>query len=249
MSKDFGYSIKFCERVPSGFWRERKYRIAEFVALCWCSRDPDREWKEFNEKYDERLSSEIRLIDDRDQYECFDDGNCFVLCTANIEGGDGYGIDTLKEGMKKRFPDIDYECHMIMASDDPDYYEIIIVKDGKEHYNSFCSLYLIDYLEEYASEELLNKINEAVKAELSPSDYEAIEKENSWLEPTEYWKYYLCEYHFGPLIEKIKQELLSTKKDFDMTATEENPYQIPKCVLIEQYRDGFFPQIPEWFAL
>ena len=248
MSKDFDYSIRFCEHMPSGTWNERKYRIAEFVAHCWISRDPNEAWTEFIEEYDDRLQAGNRLIDDKTCYEYNEENNCFILYTSEDWSGDGCGLETVKHGMQQRFPDIDYECHMGMASDDPYCEEILIVKNGVEYDGSYSTLYLIDYLEEWASGELLNKINEAVKAELSPKDFKTIEEEHSWLEPSEYWKYYLCEYDSSPLIEKIRKELLVKDKDFDMTVTEANPYPIPKCVLIEKYGNGCFPTIPAWFS-
>ena len=79
MSKGFDYSIKFCERMPSETWNDNKYKIAEFVANCWISRDPDKAWAKFTEEYDDRLQA---VVDDN---RCKHDGMMPIVWNRSTE--------------------------------------------------------------------------------------------------------------------------------------------------------------------
>lgn len=243
MEKDFDYAIKFCEHEASGTWDDRKHRIAEYAALCLACNDPEEAWKKYSESYEEKLASGTRFVDDRDCMECFDDGGGFVLRTSDEWICDGRGMETLNQGMQKWFPDIDYECQMGVQTDDLYYVDISIVKDGKAFSGGYAAYDLIDYLEQNASEEFLEKINEEVKTKLTPEDFSNLEEE--CMEP---WVWYLTEQKSDLFEERIIQELIANDRHFDTTATEDNPFSIPQCVLFNEHGDGFFPPVPDWFS-
>lgn len=240
MERTFDYSIIFYERTPFWDWDNRKYQIAEFIAMCRDSYDTDEAWRDYCKKYGDRQPAKERTIDDR-SYEYKSENSYFDLFSTD-EFWNGCGLDAVKEGLRERFPDIDYEYHRGIASDAPYSVDIIISKDGKEYCREYFIDSLVDYLDWYEPKDLLKMFNTEIQTELSTRDYVIMEDEG-----TEPWSYYLINRKSSPLIENIIQELITTDKYFAVVATKENPYPIPSCVI--EYNFRFYPPIPAWFSI
>lgn len=140
------FSVKFREHIPTGKWNERKYIIAEFIANCWDGNTPevieDVDWDDCSDPPEHR---DVSL-----GYPFEDDGsNIFFLGTTGDDDTPWYGsIKIMKEGMKRNFPDIDYEFHFFTADSGDVVDEVTIVDDGKEYAGVYHMAYLCVLLDE-----------------------------------------------------------------------------------------------------
>lgn len=191
--------------------------------MCWDSYDADEAWRKYCKKYGDGQLDQERWIDD-ESYEYQSYNSCFELFTYDLLNS--YSLDNVKEGLRERFPDIDYECHRGIASDAP-YSGDIISKDGKEYCHEYYIDSIVNYLGWYQPKDLLKRFNTEIQAELSTRDYAIMEDEG-----TEPWSYYLINRKSSPLIESIIQELITTNNRFKL------PYFIsgPKPLQLQQHQ-------------
>ena len=143
MSNAYGtFSIIFREHAPTALWEKRKHVVAAFVALCWEGEKPQDAWNEVDPERSESFEYFDEIIDKLCFCKYEDRGSTFFLTTFDYEEVPPYRtILPMKQGMKKYFPDIDYEFHYLEAIDGEVSDEITIVDNGKEFNNHCIMLY------------------------------------------------------------------------------------------------------------
>lgn len=103
------FIIRFDEHEPTGQWGEREYEIADFIAKSWAGEGEEE--IERKEKTLHTLGFDYKYGQDYEVYECDDTHSYFEMEDPEFYGHISSNILTMKKGMEKFFPDIDYEFH------------------------------------------------------------------------------------------------------------------------------------------
>lgn len=237
MSNIFYYSIKFREHTSTDTWSNRVLRIADFIALCSDSNDSDSAWKELCRAYDRKEGPRRVKIFGPDFRDT--NGVGYALFRSSCPEG----RENIRQGMRNYFPDIDYElhwrCYDNPVSDCTCTVFVVIVNDGKESMKTIHRVDpLMDYLSNWAPDELRNRIEQKVLAELTSEDIADMRlRGEDPVHPL------ACkQMELKSLLERlnIEQEVLSGEDFAPTVATEENPYSIPAFVSYKQKEKWFF---------
>ena len=127
-SYNYNLYLEFREHIPTEDWETRKYRIAYFIELCLYDY-----YYSIDENWQKAISAdESNIADEVSSFSC----NCYLgydlvmIEDCEYLGGPSRAEEALVQGMKKYYPDIDYEFSCQYTDGDLCVDERISVTDG-----------------------------------------------------------------------------------------------------------------------
>ena len=103
------FAIRFSESAPSGFWRVRKYEIADFVSNCWYGFSAANSFEITKRIHVDNIKP-VRAVTYA-EYSWNDNERFFELAELEFYGSISQCIMEMTDGLQEHYPDIDYEFH------------------------------------------------------------------------------------------------------------------------------------------
>ncbi len=128
MTDSLELDISFNEHERTEEWETRKYRIALFVIECWRDyfKDIDSIWKDV----DDLIKNGDSTFEIFERYAFSEEDEQVYIVDYEYYGNAGRAAQTMNDGMKKYFPDIDYYFDCTENGGDAYYSEIYKVANG-----------------------------------------------------------------------------------------------------------------------